>query len=73
MKIRYWTNAGTRYCSMTNGPIDESEMKRDGYAEVYSEAEMEEFRAITKKAKEAGWTGSSRTLKKFIVDGVNIK
>ena len=54
MKIRYWTNAGTRYCSMTTGPIEESEMKRDGYVEVSSEAEMEEFRAITKKAKEAG-------------------
>lgn len=73
MKIRYWTNAGTRYCSRTTGTIDESEMKRDGFVEVPSEVEMEEFRAITKKAKEAGWTGSTRTLKKFIVDGVNTK
>jgi len=73
MKIRYWTNAKTRYCSMTTGPIDESEMKRDGYVEVPSEVEMEEFRAITKKAKESGWSGSARTLKKFILDGANVK
>lgn len=73
MKTRYWTNAKTRYCSMTTGSIDESEMKRDGYVEVPSEIEMEAFRAITKKAKESGWTGSTRTLKKFIVDGVNIQ
>jgi hypothetical protein len=58
---------------MTTGPIDESEMKRDGYVEVPTEVEMEEFRAVTKKAKESGWTGSTRTLKKFILNGVNIK
>ncbi|WYW00850.1 hypothetical protein Aura_00171 [Pseudomonas phage vB_PpuM-Aura] len=60
-KIRYFVNHKTRMVQMLSGPEDgEDHMKnirdakRDGYVEV-TEKEMEEFRAVTKKAKDAGW------------------
>lgn len=69
MKIRYWVNHKTRMCSMTTGPLRKNEMSDDGFVEVPSEVEMEEFRAITKKAKDAGWGCSPRTFQKFLDKG----
>lgn len=65
VNIKYWTNAKTRMCSMTTGPVDVSEMSRDGYAETTEEL-MEAFRADTKKLVAAGWSKSPRTLKKYL-------
>lgn len=66
VNIKYWTNAKTRMCSMTTGPIDLAEMARDGYVQTTEEL-MEAFRADTKKLIAAGWNvGSPRALKKYL-------
>lgn len=66
VNISYWVNEKTRLVSMTTGPIDASEMKREGFKPVDGEAEMQAFRDDTQKLIAAGWSKSPRTLKKYL-------
>lgn len=62
MNIRYFVNSKTRMCQMLTGPENGADhlanvaaALKDGFVEVEGPDELEEFRAITQRAKDAGW------------------
>lgn len=68
-EIIYLVNDKTRVCAVVSGPDNpENEYLSDGYRKV-TEVEMDEFRAITKIALDAGWTKAPRTFNKYLLKG----
>jgi len=67
LKTRYWVHDKSRLCRATFN-ADVSQEIKDGFREVTGE-EQEEFRALTRKAKENGWKpGSRKPFESFLPD-----
>lgn len=77
LNIRYLVNHKTRMCRMLSGPAEGKdhleniqEAIEEGFVEVAGPDELEAFRAVTQRAKDAGWNPNRIGYAKFMAKQV---
>lgn len=65
MHSKYFVNDKSRMCQLAVGPGTAEEAIKEGFREVTLE-ELEAFRAVTQKARDAGWNPHGISYAKFL-------